>query len=272
MQHFAKKRFGQNFLIDTTVINLIVDSIQPQTDDTMIEIGPGLGAMTKPLLSRLDHLDVIELDRDIIPKLINNCVFSDATNKHKLHVNEIDVLKFDFAEFYAQKNHSNDSKSIKKLRIVGNLPYNISTPVLFHLLNYRHLIEDMHFMLQKEVVDRIVAVPGNKNYGRLSVMLQTFCDAQALFEVPPYAFEPAPKVDSAILRLQPNGQYEDRVNDFSRYEQLVREAFSQRRKTLKNTLKNTCTVEQIEAANLSPGQRAEELSIKDFVNLYNTTA
>ena len=156
----------------------------------------------------------------------------------------------------------------KKLRVVGNLPYNISTPVLFHLLNYRHLIQDMHFMLQKEVVDRIVSTPGNKLYGRLSVMIQTFCNAQALFEVPPYAFEPAPKVDSAILSLQPNSQFEDQINDFSLYEKLIRLAFSQRRKTLKNTLKNTCSAEQIEQAGLSPGQRAEELSISDFVQLY----
>lgn len=270
MQHFAKKRFGQNFLIDKSVINLIVDSIQPQADDNMIEIGPGLGAMTKPLLARLNHLNVIELDRDIIPKLINNCVFADATNKHKLHVNEIDVLKFNFSEFYLQRSSDDASATLKKLRIVGNLPYNISTPVLFHLLNYRHLIDDMHFMLQKEVVDRIVAAPGNKHYGRLSVMLQTYCHVQALFEVPPYAFDPAPKVDSAILRLQPNERYEEKINDFSRYESLVRDAFSQRRKTLKNTLKNTCSVAQIEAADLSPGQRAEELSIDDFVRLYAT--
>jgi len=155
--HFAKKRFGQNFLVDTSIINLIVDSIQPQVDDLMIEIGPGLGAMTKPLLSRLDFLNVIELDRDIIPKLVNNCVFSDIANKTKLIVNEKDVLKFDFAEFHASQ------KSDKKLRVVGNLPYNISTPVLFHLLGYRHLIQDMHFMLQKEVVDRIAAVTRYKN-------------------------------------------------------------------------------------------------------------
>jgi len=270
MQHFAKKRFGQNFLIDTSIINLIVDSIQPQAEDTMIEIGPGLGAMTKPLLSRLNNLNVIELDRDIIPKLINNCVFSDATNKHKLHVNEIDVLKFDFEEFYRQQTVDESSAQRKKLRIVGNLPYNISTPVLFHLLNYRHLIQDMHFMLQKEVVDRIVASPSNKHYGRLSVMLQTYCDVEALFEVPPYAFEPAPKVNSAILRLQPNEQYNEKITDFTRFESLIRDAFSQRRKTLKNTLKDTCTIDQIEAANLSPGQRAEELSINDFVNLYTS--
>ncbi len=264
MPHFAKKRFGQNFLVDTSVINLIVDSIQPQPGDLMVEIGPGLGAMTKPLLSRLDFLNVIELDRDIIPRLINNCVFSDITNKSKLIVNEKDVLKFDFAEFHAAQNTD------KKLRIVGNLPYNISTPVLFHLLNQRELIQDMHFMLQKEVVDRIVATPGIKNYGRLSVMLQTFCETQALFEVPPYAFQPAPKVNSAILRLLPKTRFEDRITDFSLYEKLVRQAFSQRRKTLKNTLKDLCSTRQIKQAGLQPGQRAEELSIEDFVNLYQT--
>lgn len=271
MQHFAKKRFGQNFLVDTNVINHIVDSIQPRPDDLMIEIGPGLGAMTKPLLSRLKQLTVIELDRDIIPKLINNCVFSDVTNKDKLMVNEIDVLKFDFAEFHTQHLPS-ESTVTHKLRIVGNLPYNISTPVLFHLLNYRSLIQDMHFMLQKEVVDRIVAAPGNKLYGRLSVMIQAFCFAEALFEVPPHAFQPAPKVTSAILRLQPNSQYEQQISDFSLFEKLVRQAFSQRRKTLRNTLRNFCSVTQIEHAGLSPTQRAEELSIAEFVSLYTTIA
>jgi len=269
MQHYAKKRFGQNFLVDQSVINHIVDSIQPQTDDLMIEIGPGLGAMTKPVLSRLKNLHVIELDRDIIPKLVKNCQFADAENKTKLIVHEADVLKFDFSAFLSQQSDEHDDNS-KKLRIIGNLPYNISTPVLFHLLEYRHLIQDMHFMLQKEVVDRIVAIPGVKNYGRLSVMLQTFCETQALFEVPPYAFQPAPKVYSAILRLQPKIQFEDSINDFSLYEKLVRQAFSQRRKTLKNTLKGLCSSVQIEQSGLSPGQRAEELSINDFVNLYKT--
>ena len=263
LTHRARKRFGQNFLVDNSVINHIVDSIQPQAEDLMIEIGPGLGAMTKPLLARLNQLNVIELDRDIIPKLIKSCLVSDASNKNKLIVNENDVLKFDFAAFHAKQN------SERKLRIVGNLPYNISTPVLFHLLNHRHLIQDMHFMLQKEVVNRIVSVPGKKLYGRLSVMIQTFCTTQALFEVPPYAFEPAPKVDSAILRLQPNPQFEDQIKDFSQYENLVRQAFSQRRKTLKNTLKNTCSAQQIEQAGLLPSLRAEELSAADFVKLYN---
>jgi 16S rRNA (adenine1518-N6/adenine1519-N6)-dimethyltransferase len=267
MQHYAKKRFGQNFLVDTSVINHIVDSIQPQADDMMIEIGPGLGAMTKPLLSRLNYLNVIELDRDIIPKLKMNCEIADIENKRKLIVNQADILKFDFSTLQSQQAELQHDNEVK-LRIVGNLPYNISTPVLFHLLNYRHLIKDMHFMLQKEVVDRIVAIPGVKNYGRLSVMLQTFCDTQALFEVPPYAFQPPPKVDSAILRLLPKMQFENRIDNFSLYEKLVRLAFSQRRKTLRNTLKALCSSEQIEQAGLLPGQRAEELSINDFVELY----
>jgi len=262
LTHQARKRFGQNFLVDTSVIAHIVDSIHPQRDDLMIEIGPGLGAMTKPLLSRLDKLHVIELDRDIIPKLVRNCVISDVTNREKLIVNESDVLKFDFAAFHAEHGAG------RKLRIVGNLPYNISTPVLFHLLNFRHLIHDMHFMLQKEVVDRIASSPGKKLYGRLSVMLQTYCAVEALFEVPPYAFEPAPKVDSAILRLQPNPKFEAKVTDFDRYEDLVRQAFSQRRKTIRNTLKGLCSSEQIEKAGLVPTQRAEELSVTDFIRLY----
>ena len=266
MQHYAKKRFGQNFLVDKSIINLIVDSIQPQSDDIMIEIGPGLGAITNLLLSRLDKLNVIELDRDIIPKLIRNCTISDPQNKNKLIVNESDVLKFDFPTFYSQQQTSSE----KKLRIVGNLPYNISTPVLFYLLRSRHLIQDMHFMLQKEVVDRIVSEPGNKHYGRLSVMIQTFCATQSLFDVPPYAFEPAPKVNSAVLQLRPGTRFEEQVKDFSQYEKLVRQAFSQRRKTLKNTLKNFCTVEQIEQAGLLPSQRAEELSVNEYINLYKT--
>jgi 16S rRNA (adenine1518-N6/adenine1519-N6)-dimethyltransferase len=269
MQHYAKKRFGQNFLIDKAIISLIVDSIQPVADDLIIEIGPGLGAITKPLLSQLDKLNVIELDRDIIPKLIKNCTFADIANKHKLIVNEADVLKFDFENFYSQQNPGAQNTG-KKIRIVGNLPYNISTPVLFLLLKYRQLIQDMHFMLQKEVVDRIVSGPGNKNYGRLSVMLQTFCSTQALFDVPPYAFEPSPKVNSSILRLQPLPVSDNPIGDFTAYENLVRQAFSQRRKTLKNTLKNICSIKQFEKAGLSPSQRAEELSISDFVRLYKT--
>jgi 16S rRNA (adenine1518-N6/adenine1519-N6)-dimethyltransferase len=268
--HQARKRFGQNFLVDSSIINRIVDCIQPQPGDLMIEIGPGLGALTSPLLSRLERLNVIELDRDIIPKLVSSCIAGDAANIDKLTVHEIDVLKFDFAAFHSQQASARGPGSEKKLRIVGNLPYNISTPILFHLLKYRYLIQDMFFMLQKEVVDRIVSAPGNKLYGRLSVMLQTYCTVQALFQVPPSAFEPAPKVDSAILHLQPSSQYDDQIENFSDYEKLVRQAFSQRRKTLKNTLKNICSSEMIEQAGLSATQRAEELSVADFVALYKS--
>ena len=270
MQHRAKKRFGQNFLVDTSIIDHIIDSINPEADDLMIEIGPGLGAMTKPLLGRLNRLSVIELDRGVIPILTRNCTLADQHNKDKLTVNEADVLKFDFAAFHADQLEHHDYPADTRLRVVGNLPYNISTPVLFHLLKFRHLIKDMHFMLQKEVVDRIVSAPGNKHYGRLSVMLQAYCSAQYLFEVPPHAFQPAPKVDSAILRLVPGTPFEDQIDEFSDFENLVRQAFSQRRKTLKNTLKSICGADRIQRAGLKISQRAEELSIADFVSLYRS--
>ena len=257
MQHQAKKRFGQNFLIDGTIIQRIVDSIKPELDDTIIEIGPGLGAITKLLLERTETLHVIELDRDIIPKLLFNC-----RNVGKPVIHEMDVLKFNFHEF--RKNTS----SQKKLRVVGNLPYNISTPVLFLLLDNRDDVQDMHFMLQKEVVERIAAQPGNRIYGRLSVMIQTYFKVTPLFLVPPTAFDPPPKVESAILRLIPDDTFSSKVKDPKAYEDLIRQSFSQRRKTLKNNLKKLCNVEQIIAAGIDPGQRAEELSVDDFLNLH----
>lgn len=257
MQHRAKKRFGQNFLIDEFIIQRIVDSINPQEDDTIIEIGPGLGAITKPLLQRVIELNVIELDRDVIPKLINNCK---AFGSPLIH--EMDVLKFDFEEF-----HKNTNKQ-KLLRVVGNLPYNISTVVLFLLLKNRHVIQDMHFMLQKEVVDRISAIPGNRIYGRLSVMAQTYFKVTPLFLVPSHAFSPAPKVESAILRLVPDEQFSASIKDHDSYSSMIRQAFSQRRKTLRNTLKDFCTREQILAAGIDPGQRAESLSVGDYLNLH----
>lgn len=257
MQHQAKKRFGQNFLIDDMIIERIVDSINPQRDDRIIEIGPGLGAITKLLLQRTDELNVIELDRDVIPKLLFNC-----RNEGTPIIHEMDVLKFDFSEF--KKN----STSEKKLRVVGNLPYNISTPVLFLLLNHRDAIQDMHFMLQKEVVERIAAQAGNKIYGRLSVMMQTYFKVTPLFLVPAHAFNPPPKVESAILRLIPDDTFSSKVNDHKSYEDLVRQAFAQRRKTLKNNLKDLCNSEQIIAAGIEPGQRAEELTVNDFLNLH----
>ncbi len=257
MQHYAKKRFGQNFLVDKNIIQRIVDSIQPRPDDLIIEIGPGLGAMTGPVLSGANHLHVIELDRDIIPKLVMNL----GSNAQRLSVHEADVLKFDFRTFHQQQ------KTEQKLRVIGNLPYNISTPVLFHLLNSRDIILDMHFMLQKEVVDRIAAAPGNGTYGRLTVMIQAYFKVTPLFKVSPFAFSPPPKVDSAILRLIPDTTFSKEIPDFRRFETLVRAAFSQRRKTLKNTLKKLCTPEQIESAGLKTNQRAEELSVSDFVRL-----
>jgi 16S rRNA (adenine1518-N6/adenine1519-N6)-dimethyltransferase len=257
MQHQAKKRFGQNFLVDNMIIERIVASIKPQRDDNIIEIGPGLGAITRLLLQHTDTLNVIELDRDIIPKLLYNC-----RNVGIPIIHEMDVLKFDFHNFRI------NSTSQKKLRVVGNLPYNISTPVLFLLLNSREDVQDMHFMLQKEVVERIAAVPGNRIYGRLSVMIQTYFKVTPLFLVPPTAFEPPPKVESAILRLVPDDTFSKLVNDHKVYEDLIRQAFSQRRKTLKNNLKNFCTAEQIIAAGIDPGQRPEELAIVDFLRLH----
>ena len=257
MQHQAKKRFGQNFLIDEMIIERIVDSIKPQADDNIIEIGPGLGAITRLLLQRTDTLNVIELDRDIIPKLLFNC-----RNEGKPVVHETDVLKFDFNAF------RKSTSSQKKLRVVGNLPYNISTPVLFLLLKSRDDVQDMHFMLQKEVVERISAQPGNRIYGRLSVMIQTYFKVTPLFLVPSMAFDPPPKVESAILRLIPDETFSNRVKDPKAYEDLIRQSFSQRRKTLRNNLKKFCDTDQIIAAGIDPSQRAEELSVEDFLRLH----
>ncbi|MDH5387017.1 MAG: 16S rRNA (adenine(1518)-N(6)/adenine(1519)-N(6))-dimethyltransferase RsmA [Gammaproteobacteria bacterium] len=257
MKHQAKKRFGQNFLIDDMIIERIVDSIKPQSDDNIIEIGPGLGAITRLLLQRTDILNVIELDRDIIPKLLFYC-----RNEGTPIVHEIDVLKFDFSEF--RKN----THSQKKLRVVGNLPYNISTPVLFLLLKHREDLQDMHFMLQREVVERIAAQPGNRIYGRLSVMIQTYFKVTPLFLVPPTAFDPPPKVESAILRLIPDETFSSRVKDPKAYEDLIRLSFSQRRKTLRNNLKKFCDTDLIISAGIDPGQRAEELTVDDFLRLH----
>ncbi len=259
MQHRAKKRFGQNFLVDTNIIHRIVNSINPQAGEHLIEIGPGLGAMTRPLLETVAKMDVIELDRDLIPQLESNC--ADAG---QLRVHSCDVLKFDFAELVAQR------ASDTKIRIVGNLPYNISTAVLFHCLRYRHLIQDMHFMLQKEVVERIVAGPEqHATYGRLSVMMQTWFDVSPLFSVSAQCFRPVPKVESAILRLKPGSHWQDQILDPAAYEELVKRAFAQRRKTLKNNLKTLCDSDRLVAAGIAPSQRAEELAVADFVRLHS---
>lgn len=255
MNHRPRKRFGQHFLQDHNVVSRIITAINPQPDDHIVEIGPGLGVLTEELLNQVPELDAVELDRDIIPKLAERC-----RSAGKLNIHAADALKFDFASLAADK---------RPLRIVGNLPYNISTPLMFHLLESRHLIRDMHFMLQKEVVDRLAATPGNKNYGRLSVMMQFYCQVDLLFPVPPEAFSPPPKVDSAIVRLIPVAKPPVEVNSVNDLETIVIAAFSQRRKTLRNTLRNYMLAEQIEAQGIEPSRRAETLSLAEFAKLAN---
>ena len=255
--HQARKRFGQNFLHDPQVIHRILRVINPQPDDTLVEIGPGLGALTVPLLEKAGSLDVVELDRDVIPHLLAACGHSP-----NLRVTEADALTVDFRR-YAQPG--------KRLRIVGNLPYNISTPILFHLLGYAESIFDMHFMLQKEVVERMAAGPGDEAYGRLSVALAARCEVAMLFTVGPGAFKPAPKVDSAIVRLRPR-RPDFVIDDLALFDRVVTAAFSQRRKTLSNALKAHADAETIRAAGIDPGLRAERLHARDFARLANLLA
>lgn len=220
----------------------------------MVEIGPGEGVLTRELLPRLGNLDVVELDRDLIPRLQSMCA-----GLGELHIHQADALKFDFCSL---------SPGPHQLRVVGNLPYNISTPLLFHLLDNNQCIGDMHFMLQKEVVERITAQPGNGHYGRLSVMLQYYCATELLFTVGPGAFRPAPRVDSAVIRLTPHASPPVDV-DPAQLGQLVRRAFSQRRKTLRNNLKGLLDTAMIESAGIDPGLRPERLSLVEFARLAN---
>ncbi len=254
IQHRARKRFGQNFLSDPGIIQRIIQSINPKPGDHIIEIGPGLGALTCPVLDIVGEMDVIELDRDIIPKLQLNCGLDKP-----LRVHNVDVLKFDFASLgYSEP-----------LRIIGNLPYNISTPIIFHLVEYSQVIQDMYFMLQKEVVDRLAARPDTSNYSRLSVMAQYYFQVTPLFLVPPESFQPVPKVDSAIVRLVPHTLRPVEIDDETSFSQLVSQAFSQRRKTLRNVLKDVISAEKIEAAGIDPSARAQSLSLQNFAELYH---
>lgn len=257
-KHIPRKRFGQNFLHDQNTIAQIVAAIEPHSSDRIIEIGPGQGALTEPLIKHTGKLEVIELDRDLIPRLEKS-----FANKGELIIHNQDVLKFDFSTL------TSDEKS---LRIVGNLPYNISTPLLFHLVSYQHLIKDMHFMLQKEVVDRICAPPASKDYGRLSVMMQYYCNTEHLFNVPPDAFNPPPKVDSAIVRLIPRDKSELSAHDEKALATIVQVSFAQRRKTLRNNLKKHLSDEQIKSLGIDPGCRSETLSLEDFIQLANLYA
>ena len=256
----AKKNLGQNFLHDRGVIERIVLAIDPRPGDRIVEIGPGQGALTFPLLRRHGELTAIEFDRDLLQPL------AAAAQAHgALSLLNANVLDVDFSALAA-----GGMPGEGLLRLVGNLPYNLSSPILFHALDHAAAIRDMHFMLQKEVVERMAAGPGSKVYGRLSVMLQAYCRVTPLFKVPPGAFRPAPKVDSAVVRLQPLPPGAVVVADRARFAHVVRAAFGQRRKTLRNALSGVVDATAIEAAGVRPDARAEQLSVADFASLANT--
>lgn len=254
--HQARKRFGQHFLHDPGVIGRIVAAIAPRPQDRMVEIGPGLGALTLPLLARLDQLHAVEIDRDAIRHL-----HEITQDDPRLHIHSGDVLQFSFAHIYEGE----------RLRLVGNLPYNISTPLLFHLIEQRERILDMHFMLQKEVVDRMAAAPGSEHYGRLTVMLAPWVKIEPLFDIGPGAFKPPPRVVSTVVRLTPHEQ-PLQIGDRRHFATVVGAAFSQRRKTLRNSLKPFLDIEDIVAAGIDPGLRAEVLSPAEFVALSSRLA
>jgi 16S rRNA (adenine1518-N6/adenine1519-N6)-dimethyltransferase len=247
--HKAKKSFGQNFLVDQNIIADIIRAIRPEADDNMVEIGPGLGALTRPLLKLLNTLHVVEIDRDIIARLKTDYP------QDKIVIHEGDALKFDFATLAAP------------LRIVGNLPYNISSPLLFHFSDYAARITDMHFMLQNEVVERMVAAPSTPEYGRLSVMLQYRFYMEKLIDVPPQSFRPAPKVDSAIVRMIPIPADKITVQDELLFAKVVATAFGQRRKTLRNTLKGYLAENDFSELGIDAQLRAENLGVVEFANI-----
>ena len=252
MTHKARKRFGQNFLHDPFVIQRIVQAIDPRPGQRLVEIGPGQGAITLPLLLACRRLEVIELDRDLIGPLRQK-----TAGAGELIIHQQDALRFDFSSL----------TGAEKIRAVGNLPYNISTPLLFHMLKHSELIQDMHFMLQKEVVDRMAAAAGSADYGRLSVMIQYHCSVQSLFRVAPGAFRPAPRVESAFVRVVPWLEPPFPVKSTDDLAAVVRQAFSQRRKTLRNALKGMLSEARIRAAGVDPAARPETVSVEQFAAL-----
>ncbi|MEJ2507872.1 MAG: 16S rRNA (adenine(1518)-N(6)/adenine(1519)-N(6))-dimethyltransferase RsmA [Gammaproteobacteria bacterium] len=260
-----RKRFGQNFLHDGRVIERLLGAIAPRPGQRLVEIGPGLGALTAVLLPRLGSMDVVELDRDLLPHLESAC-----TGLGELRVHQADARTFDVCGLASGPGAS--GPGAERLRVVGNLPYNISTPLLFHLIDQLACIHDMHFMLQKEVVDRLAAEPGSGAYGRLSVMVQYHCRVEKLFGVGPGAFRPPPKVDSAVVRLVPHPSPPVTVHDPAALSRVVARAFGQRRKTLRNALKDTLDAAAIEAAGIDPGWRAERLTLAQFAALANALA
>lgn len=261
MSQFAapRKALGQNFLQDPNIINKIVVALNIQADDMVLEIGPGRGALTELILPLARALHLVEFDRDLVEFWQER-----SQSSNNLTVHGADILKFDLHTIL-----SGLGSSMPKLKVIGNLPYNISSPVLFHLMRYADYIDSQVVMLQKEVVQRMSAKPGGKDYGRLSVMLQQRYQIEYLFTVPPGAFFPPPKVESAIARLTPLAEISHPVNDIVGFSSLVKQAFSQRRKTLRNTLKGLLSAEQIESVGINPGARAETLSVGEFAALAN---
>jgi 16S rRNA (adenine1518-N6/adenine1519-N6)-dimethyltransferase len=262
-KHQPRKRFGQNFLHDSSVIRQIVDSIRLERDDNLIEIGPGMGALTEPLLAEVNSMSVVELDRDLADSLRIRIGANSHPNFTIIKANAMDV---DYRELYSEEKG--------KLRVVGNLPYNISTPILFHLLEFADVIEDMHFMLQKEVVERITADVGSKTYGRLSVIMQYHCETDYLLTVPRGAFNPPPKVTSAVFRLTPHTTKPVVAEDEDHFAIVVRETFNHRRKTLRAIFKQsallpTLNEDDFAACAIDPQARPETLSVSDFVTLSN---
>ncbi|MEP1444826.1 MAG: 16S rRNA (adenine(1518)-N(6)/adenine(1519)-N(6))-dimethyltransferase RsmA [Paraglaciecola sp.] len=253
--HTARKRFGQNFLHDNYVIDQIVTAIAPQKDQHMVEIGPGLGALTEPVCELIDALTVIELDRDLAARLKTHPFIA-----NKLTIIEADALKYDFSQLLTDG---------QPLRIFGNLPYNISTPLMFHLFSFANKVQDMHFMLQKEVVNRLAATPGNKNYGRLSVMAQYHCQIIPVIQVPPGAFNPPPKVDSAVVRLIPHQEKPVSLQNEETLHKVCAQAFNQRRKTIRNSLKESLSEQQLIDLDINPELRAENLSLEQYAKIAN---
>lgn len=253
--HTARKRFGQNFLNDQRVIDAIVAAINPKNEDHLVEIGPGLGALTEPVAAKVDAMSVVELDRDLVERLESH-----PTLKDKLTIHQGDALQFDFSAL---------AKEGERLKVFGNLPYNISTPLMFHLFEQADIIENMHFMLQKEVVLRLCASPNTKAYGRLSVMAQYYCKMIPVIEVGPQCFVPPPKVDSAVIRLEPYRELPHPALDIKQLQHVVTQAFSMRRKTVRNSLKGILTAEEMEQIGVDVTYRAEQVSLKQFVDIAN---
>ncbi|MFC6276977.1 16S rRNA (adenine(1518)-N(6)/adenine(1519)-N(6))-dimethyltransferase RsmA [Psittacicella hinzii] len=256
--HFAKKRFGQNFLIDQNIIYAIVDAINPKNEDNLIEIGPGLAALTEPVCERVDHLTVVEVDKDLIERLQHHPFLAP-----KLTIIAQDVLNVNFHELATPE---------RKAKVFGNLPYNISTPLILQLLNHTDVVAEMTFMLQLEVVERLLATKGSKHYGRLGIITQYYCDVLPVIEVPPESFKPAPKVNSAVVKLVPKKEIKHPVVSIDTFQTITALAFSQRRKTIKNSLSKLVYEQDwqnLSAFGINSNMRAEELSLEQYVNLEN---